>query len=334
MNLLAVSLVDPGAMNRSLLRLAALAIVASLAVIGLKVTAWAVTGSVGLLSDAAESVANLAGAVMAYLMLALAAQPPDDEHTYGHSKAEYFASGFEGGLILVAAAGVAWVGVSRLLDPRPLEAVGLGLGMAAVATILNLVVARRLLQAGREHGSITLEASGQHLMTDVWTSVGVVGAVGAVALTGWQWLDPVAALLVSAHILWIGWGLVRRSALGLLDTALPSEDLERIRLVLAEYEAEGIQFHALRTRTAGQRSFISMHVLVPGGWSVQRGHDLAEDVEGRIRGRIPGSTVFTHLEPVEDPVSFLDQRLPPPGHPGPGPREGGRDPGPGDDERP
>lgn len=299
-------------MNGSLLRLAALAILVSLAVIGLKLVAWGVTGSVGLLSDAAESLANLAGAIMAYLMLALAAQPPDDEHTYGHSKAEYFASGFEGGLILVAAVAIAWAGISRLMAPRPLDAVGIGVGVALAASLLNLYVARILLKAGREHGSITLEASGHHLMTDVWTSVGVVGAVGTAALTGWNWLDPVAALLVSAHILWVGWGLVRRSALGLLDTALPAQELGRIRGVLSEYEAGGIQFHALRTRTAGRRSFVSMHVLVPGEWTVQKGHDLAEEVEERIRGQVPGSTVFTHLEPVEDPLSFLDQRLRPP----------------------
>ncbi len=320
MNFLPDPLVDLRAMNSSLLRLAALAILASLAVIGLKLVAWYVTGSVGLLSDAAESLANLAGAIMAYLMLALAAQPPDDEHTYGHSKAEYFASGFEGGLILVAAVGIAWAGVARLLDPRPLDAVGLGVGIALAATLLNLGVARILLKAGKRHGSITLEASGQHLMTDVWTSVGVVGAVSAAAVTGWNWLDPVAALLVSAHILWVGWGLVRRSALGLLDTALPAEALGRIQGVLAEYEAEGIQFHALRTRTAGRQCFVSMHVLVPGEWSVQKGHDLAEQVEARIRAQIPGSTIFTHLEPVEDPLSFLDQRLHPPLDRDPGPR--------------
>jgi cation diffusion facilitator family transporter len=304
-------------MNGSLLRLAGLAVLASAAVITLKLVAWWVTGSVGLLSDAVESVANLAGAVVAYLMLALAARPPDEEHAYGHSKAEYFASGFEGGLILVAAAGIGWVAGARLLDPRPLEAVGTGIALGAVATLLNLGVARLLLQAGRHRGSITLEASGHHLMTDVWTSAGVLGGVGAVALTGWNVLDPLIALAVSVHILWTGWALVRRSALGLLDTALPEEKLGRIRRVLAEYEAHGIQFHALRTRTAGRQSFVSMHVLVPGEWSVQRGHDLVEEVEARIREGIPGATVFTHLEPVEDPASFRDVRVNPPADPGP-----------------
>jgi len=298
-------------MNSSLLRLASVSILVSLAVIGLKMLAWAWTGSVGILSDAAESLANLAGALVAYLMLALAAEPPDEEHAFGHSKAEYFASGFEGGLILVAALGIAWAGVTRWLSPQPLEDLGVGLVLAGGASLLNLGLARVLLRAGRAHGSITLEASGRHLMADVWTSVGVLGAVAGVAWTGWPWLDPLAALLVSIHLLWTGWGLLRRSVLGLLDTSLPADALAQIQGVLAEYEAGGIQFHALRTRTAGHRSFISLHVLVPGGWSVQRGHDLAEELEVRIRARVRGSVVFTHLEPLEDPLSFQDQHLPP-----------------------
>lgn len=299
----------------SLHRLAAVAIVAAVAVIALKLLAWWLTGSVGLLSDAVESVANLAGAVVAYAALVVADRPPDDEHAFGHSKAEYFASGFEGALILVAAAGIGWVGVSRLLAPQPLESVGIGLVVAGVATVINLWVARVLLHAGRAQGSITLEASGRHLMTDVWTSLGVMTGVGAVGLTGWGWLDPLLALAVAAHILVTGAGLVRRSALGLLDTALSAPELARVREALGGYETRGIQFHALRTRRAGRRSFISMHVLVPGEWSVQRGHDLAEEVEAAVRRQVPGSTVFTHLEPVEDPASLADQRIEPPGAP-------------------
>jgi cation diffusion facilitator family transporter len=304
-----------GAMARpsSLHRFAAVAVAAAILVIGLKLVAWWLTGSVGLLSDAVESLANLAGAVVAYLMLVVADRPPDDEHAYGHSKAEYFASGFEGGLILFASLGIGWVAVSRLFTPQPLEAVGLGLAVAAVATVVNLWVARTLLEAGRAHGSITLESSGQHLMTDVWTSMGVIIAVGAVGLTGWRWLDPLIALAVALHILITGWRLVRRSALGLLDTALSEPELEQIRVVLAGYEARGITFHALRTRRAGRRAFVSMHVLVPGDWTVQRGHDLAEEVETAVRAAIPGSTAFTHLEPVEDPASLRDQRIQPPG---------------------
>jgi cation diffusion facilitator family transporter len=303
-----------------LARFAAVAIGTAVAVITLKLLAWRVTHSVGLLSDAVESLANLAGAIVAYLMLVLADRPPDDDHAYGHSKAEYFASGFEGALILLASVGIAWAALFRLLDPRPLEQLGPGLLVAAVASVLNLGVSRFLLRGGREWGSITLEASGQHLLTDVWTSAGVIVGVSAAGFTGWYWLDPVVALAVAAHILATGVGLVRRSALGLLDTALPVEDMATVRRVLADYEQRGIHFHALRTRRAGRRSFLSVHVLVPGGWTVQRGHDLAEEVEEAIRREMPGATVLTHLEPEEDPASHRDADVQPPG----GPRSGSR----------
>ncbi len=267
------------------------------------------TGSAGLFSDAVESIANLAGAIMAWLMLALAERPPDEEHAYGHSKAEYFSTGFEGGLILIAALWVSWVGVSRILSPTPLESVGMGLGAAAIATVLNLWVARVLLKAGEEHGSVALESSGHHLMTDVWTSVGVIAGVAAVAVTGWDRMDAVIALAVAVHILVIGLALVRRALLGLLDTALPEGQLRTIEELLARRTAGGIEFHALRTRRAGRRSFVSMHVLVPGDWTVQRGHDFVEEVEEEVRACIPGAAVFTHLEPVEDPASFRDQSM-------------------------
>jgi cation diffusion facilitator family transporter len=315
----------------SLRRFAAVAIVAAVGVIGLKLWGWWLTGSVGLLSDAVESLANLAGAIVAYLMLVVADRPPDDEHAFGHSKAEYFASGFEGGLILFASLGIGWVAITRLLAPQPLEMVGLGLAVVGAATLINLWVARRLLAVGRAHGSITLEASGQHLMTDVWTSAGVMVGVGAVALTGWAWLDPVVALAVAVHILLAGAHLVRRSALGLLDTALSASELERVGAVLADYEARGIEFHALRTRRAGRRAFVSVHVLVPGEWTVQRGHDLAEEVEAAIRGAVPGATPFTHLEPVDDPASLRDLGIQPPGG-GPAESEPGERGGPGDGE--
>jgi len=296
-------------------RLAALAIVTAVAVIALKLTAWWLTESVGFLSDALESLANLAGAILAYGMLVVADRPPDADHAYGHSKAEYFASGFEGALILLASLGIAWAAIPRLFAPQPLGLVGPGIALAVVASALNFGVARLLLKGGREYGSITLEASGRHLMTDVWTSALVIVGVGAVALTGLHWLDPVIALLVTVHILGTGVQLVRRSVLGLLDTALPEEDLARIRAVLAGFEAQGIQFHALRTRRAGRRSFLSVHVLVPGEWTVQRGHDLAEEVEEAIRSRMPGATVLTHLEPEEDPLSMRDEGIEPPGGP-------------------
>jgi cation diffusion facilitator family transporter len=293
-------------------RFAAVAVVTAIAVLALKFAAWWVTGSIGLLSDALESLANLAGAVMAYLMLVLAERPPDDDHAYGHSKAEYFASGFEGALVLLASTGIAWAAVPRLLEPHSLELVRAGVATAGVATVLNLGLARVLLSRGREYGSVTLEASGHHLMTDVWTSVGVIVAVSAARLTGWYWLDPLIALVVACHILITGVRLIRRSALGLLDTAIAPADLERVRAVLARYEAQGIQFHALRTRIAGRRCFLSVHVLVPGEWTVQRGHDLVEEVEESIRSVMPGSTVLTHLEPEEDPASLADEGVRPP----------------------
>ncbi len=295
----------------TLTRLAGLAALVAAVVIGLKLLAWHLTGSVGLFSDALESVANLAGALMAWAMLWWAAQPPDDEHAFGHNKAEYFSSGFEGALILAAAAGIAVAAIPRLLDPQPVEAVGVGLLVAAAASLLNAGMAWLLLRAGRRHGSITLEAGGQHLLTDLWTSGAVIAGVGLVGLTGWNRLDALLALGVAVHILITGIRLVRRSALGLLDTALPPAARSRIEEVLAPFREEGIEFHAIRTRRAGQRSFISLHVLVPGEWSVQRGHDLAEVIEGRLRDILPGSHVLTHLEPVEDPVSFQDARIPP-----------------------
>lgn len=292
-----------------LTRFAWLAVAAAIVVIGLKTMAYLVTGSVGLLSDAIESLANLAGALMALAMLTLAARPPDEEHTYGHGKAEYFASGFEGALILLAAVSIAATAVPRLLDPRPLEEVGQGLAIAIVASVLNFVVARVLLSAAVSYRSITLEASSRHLMTDVWTSVGVIAGVAAITVTGWHIMDPLIALAVAAHILVSGVRLIGSSALGLLDTALPAHELDVIDRVLRDYQAQGVTFHALRTRQAGRQRFVSMHVLVPGAWSVQRGHELLEELERRVREALPASTVFTHLEPVEDPASFDDARL-------------------------
>ena len=286
-----------------------LSIGAALATIGLKTWAWWLTGSVGLLSDAMESLVNLAGALMALWMLHVAAQPADECHAYGHSKAEYFSSGFEGLLILAAALGIAWTALERLFNPQPLEAVGIGLAVSVVASIVNLLTARVLLAAGRAHHSITLEADAHHLMTDVWTSVGVIVGVGAVALTGWLWLDPVLALLVAANIVWTGVQLLRRSAAGLMDAALPPEQQQAVEAVLAGYEARGLGFHALRSRQAGARVFITVHVLVPGQWTVQQGHDLLEQIEADIRRVLPRAHVLTHLEPIEDPVSQEDQNL-------------------------
>jgi len=295
--------------RNSLRRFAWLSIGAALATMLLKAAAWWVTGSVGLLSDAMESLVNLAAAVVTLVMLALAARPPDEEHAYGYSKAEYFASGFEGMLILVAAAAIAVAAADRLITPRPITRIGLGVGIAVVAAALNFWVAVVLGRAGRAHRSIALEADARHLMTDVWTTGGVLVAVFLVAATGWQRLDPIVALAVAAHILWTGVTLVRRSFLGLLDRALPPADRRAIEEVLDGYAAEGVRYHALRTREAAGRSFVSVHILVPGDWSVQHGHDVLERIEAEIRARLPSVSVFTHLEPHEDPASFADLEL-------------------------
>ena len=293
----------------SLVRFAWLSIAAAVATIALKAAACWLTGSVGLLSDALESFVNLAAAVVTLAMLVVAARPPDEEYAYGYSKAEYFASGLEGSLILVAAAVIGYAAIQRLLAPQPIERIGLGLGVSVVASAINFGVARVLARAGRHYRSIALEADAQHLMTDVWTSAGVVAGVALVGLTGWLWLDPVIALAVAAHIVWIGVGIVRRSVVGLLDRALPEAERRAIDAVLDGFRAEGIEFHALRTRAAAGRSFVSMHVLVPGAWSVQRGHDVLEAVEERVRAAVPGASVFTHLEPREDPASYRDETL-------------------------
>ena len=293
----------------SLTRFAWLSIAAAVATIALKATAYYVTGSVGLLSDALESGVNLAAALMALAMLVVAARPPDEMHAYGYSKAEYFSSGAEGALIVLAAASIVWTAVPRLITPRPLEQVGVGLALSVLAAALNFAAARLLLAAGKKYRSIILEADAHHLLTDVWTSAGIVVGIGLVALTGWSRLDPLIALVVAANILRIGLQLLRRSVLGLLDTTLPRADQEAIKQILSRYEPKGIHFHALRTRHAGRRSFISFHVLVPGEWIVQQGHDLLEEVEREIRAAVPGATVFTHLEPIGDPAAWQDLTL-------------------------
>jgi len=293
----------------NLKRYAWLSIAAALSTILLKGTAWWLTGSVGLLSDALESLVNLAGALMALSMLSLAAQPADENHAHGHGKAEYFSSAFEGFLIIVAAIGIAYAAIGRLLDPRPLQDVGIGLAVSAVASIINLATARSLMKVGRKYRSITLEADAHHLLTDVWTSVGVILGVGLVGLGGWLWLDPVIALLVAANIVWTGWQLLQRSAAGLMDVSLPEAELQTIEQVLDEYRRQGLEFHALRTRQAGSRAFATLHVLVPGAWSVQLGHDWCERIEADIRRALPYAHVTTHLEPREDPVSLSDQEL-------------------------
>ncbi len=301
---MAVAADQPG-----LRRFAVISILAALATIGLKGGAYLLTGSVGLLSDALESLVNLVAAIFALIALWIAARPADEEHAYGHTKAEYFSSGFEGALILIAALSIAVAAALRLLDPKPLHEVGPGLAISAAASLVNLVVARFLFGAARRYDSIALEADAQHLMSDVWTSGGVILGIALASRTGWWILDPLIALAVAINILRIGVRLLHRSALGLLDTALPEETRRRIVQILDRHGGEGVQYHALRTRQAGVRRFISFHILVPGEWTVQRGHDLLEHIEATIREAIPNSTVFTHLEPLEDPVSWEDTRL-------------------------
>ena len=262
-----------------------------------------------MFSDAAESVVNLVAALAALWALIYAARPPDEEHAFGHNKAEYFSSGLESALIIIAAG---WIGVTaweRLVDPQPLQNVGLGLSITLVAAALNGGVALVILRAGRRLRSITLRTDAHHLLTDVWTSLGVVIGVALVELTGWLVLDPLIGLLVAANIVWIGVRLLRDTASGLLDRALPPEDRKKISEILSRYEERGIRFHALRTRASGQRRFISMHVLVPGRWTVQQGHNLSEEIERDLAAALPQSAFFIHIEPSEDPVSFADQSL-------------------------
>ena len=291
----------------SLTRFAWLSIGAAFATIALKAGAYFLTGSVGLLSDAIESLVNLAGAVMALLMLTIAARPADEDHVYGHSKAEYFASVTEGVLILGAALGIITTAVPRLLHPKAIEQLGLGLVVSIAASLINFVVSRILLKAGKERQSISLEADANHLMTDVWTSIGVIGGVAIAGFTNWQILDPIVAIIVALNIIWTGFQLVRRSVSGLMDEALPAQEQKLIEGVMASYREKGVNFHALRTRQAAARRFMSVHVLVPGAWTVHDAHHIAEDFENDIRVALGGViTVFTHLEPAEDELSMDD----------------------------
>ncbi len=286
-----------------------LSIAAAVLTIGLKAGAYFVTNSVGLLSDALESGINLIAAFIAFWALSLAAKPADQEHPFGHTKAEYFSSGLESALILVAAVGIAIAAWNRLLNPQPIEQIGLGLGLSLIATAVNGVTAWVLLRAGNRLRSITLRADAHHLLTDVWTSVGVLIGIGLVKLTGWLALDPIIALLVAANIIWIGARLMRETGSGLLDQSMPDGELNQIKTLMLPYEEQGIYFHALRTRIAGSRRFINFHVLVPGAWTVEKGHQLCEDLELAIIRELPGSYVITHLEPREAPEAWADQDL-------------------------
>jgi cation diffusion facilitator family transporter len=294
----------------SLTRFAWLSIAAAVTTIILKAGAYFLTASVGLLSDAIESLVNLAGAIMALGMLTIAARPADENHVYGHSKAEYFASVTEGILILGAAIGIISAAANRLIHPRELEQLGFGLAVSIAASTVNFIVSRVLLREGKNRRSITLEADAHHLMTDVWTSVGVISGVAIAGFTGWQILDPIIAIIVALNIIWTGFQLVRRSVAGLMDTALPDHEQSVIQKVMEKYRAKGVTFHALRTRQAAARQFISVHMLVPGEWTVHDAHHMAEDFESDVREAL-GSvvTILTHIEPVEDELSMEDMFL-------------------------
>lgn len=295
--------------DRSFLtRFAWLSIAAAVATILMKMVAYRMTGSVGLLSDAVESFVNLAGALMALGMLTLAAQPADAKHTFGHSKAEYFSSVVEGLLILVAAGGIAYTAIERMMHPRPLEQVGIGILVSAAASVVNFAVARVLMKVAKAHNSITLEADSQHLMTDVWTSAGVIAGVGLIAVTGWTLIDPIVALLVAANIVWTGIGLIRRSVDGLMDVVLPIEDQQSIEKIMIKYREKGVEFHELRTRQSASRRFIAVHILVPGGWTVHDAHHVAEEFEGEIRVALGETFITTHLEPIDDTIAYHDSQ--------------------------
>jgi cation diffusion facilitator family transporter len=293
----------------SLARYAWLAVAAALVTMALKgIAAW-LTGSLGLLSDALESFVNLGAALIAVVSLRVAVREPDDLHPFGYSKAEYFSAAVEGALIIVAALAIVAAAVPRLLAPQPIEQFDTGIVISLAAAGVNLGVALVLLRAGKQHESIALEADAHHLLTDVWTSIGVVAGVGATVLTGWLLLDPLIAIAVAAHIVWAGAKVLRPSLQGLLDRALPEPDLERIRAILAPYRSQGMDFHALRTRRAGRLRMVEMHVLVPGAMSVRDGHRIADQIEAQISAALPGSAVMTHLEPIEEAASYDDQRL-------------------------
>lgn len=294
--------------TQSLKKFIYLSIAAALATISLKLFAWHLTGSVGLFSDALESCVNLVAAIIALFMITLAEKPPDEKHKFGHNKAEYFSSAIEGGLIVLAAFSIIRSAIPRIIHPQPLENVGLGLLVAVLASMINLVASIILVKNGKKHNSITLEADGKHLMTDVVTSGGVLLGIGLIKLTGWLMLDGIVATGVAINIIWTGYQLLRRSASGLLDTAVSKDETDKINQVLEKYKEKNIEFHSIMTRQSGQRKFILVHLLIPGIWNIHQGHNLAEKIEKDIRMLFPRAqtTVFTHLEPIEDPKSMLD----------------------------
>jgi cation diffusion facilitator family transporter len=292
-----------------LTRYAWLSIAAAIVTITMKASAYFLTGSVGLLSDALESIVNLAAAVVALIVLGMIIRPANDEFTFGYAKAEYFSSGFEGGMILLAAAAIIFTAVRRLFNPVPLEQLGLGLAISVGASLINLGVSLVLMRAARRYNSITLEADAKHLMTDVWTTAGVLVGIVLVWITGWLWLDPIVAIAVAVNIIFTGYRLLVRSGRGLLDVAIPQEELSSVKSILDSYKEEGMSYHALRSRQAAARKFMVVHLLVPGNWSVRKSHSMAEQLENRVVQTIPNTNIVTHIEPIEDPISMKDASI-------------------------
>lgn len=287
-------------------RYAWLSIGAAILTIMLKGSAYYLTGSVGLLSDALESTINLAAAIVALIALRIVNQPPNDEFTFGYSKVEYFSSGFEGGMILLAAIGIVISAVPRLIHPAPLEQLGLGLVISVIASLINLVVAVILTRAGNRYNSLVLKADGHHLMTDVWTTAGVLIGIALVWITGNARLDPIIALLVAVNILFIGYRLILHSGRGLLDISMPPEEIHEVKTILDSYRDQGVSYHALRSRQAASRKFLVLHLLVPGEWTITEGHNLAHQIEIQIEDAIPNTSAVTHIEPADDPLSMDD----------------------------
>lgn len=303
----------PAASQRTLVRLMLLSVAAAVVTIGLKLVAALVTGSVGFLSDAMESVVNLVAALVGLWAVRLAARPADLGHHFGHGKAEYLSAALEGALIFVAATAILWTSIQRLLDPVAIEQPGLGLALSSLAAVVNLVVGLTLVRVGRRERSVALSADGRHLLTDVVTSVGVLVGVALVAIFDWPILDPIVALLVGVNILYTGYGLLSRSVTALLDAAVPPEDLIQVNRVLDHYRSvEPVDFHALRTRESGRQRFVYVHLLVPDDWTVKRGHDLADELTVDIAEALPGSRTFVHMEPIGDPSSYGHAEVPTP----------------------
>ncbi len=291
----------------NLIKFAWLSIATGIIVFSLKIGAWLFTGSVGLLSDALESIVNIVAAFIALAALRAAAKPADPMHHFGRGKAEYFSAQIEGFMILVAALIIVVTAVERFLKPQPIEQLGWGLAISTLASILNGAVALILIRAGKKYRSPVLDADGKHLMTDVWTSVGVIIGVGLVQVTHYMRLDAIVAMAVGVNIIVTGFHLLKESTSQLMDKSLSDADHEEIVSVLKEYESDEVKFHALQTRESGRHRFISMHILVPGAWSIQKGHDLSEEIEAKIIAKLEDATVSTHVEPIEDPRSWEDE---------------------------